>query len=87
MKECIDCYYSKPVGGGEYKCSAHQKFGTFDGFETACSSFVSDDVEGSCEFCHFYEGGSYRWQTTGMCRVKGVKVKGDSPSCPRYMES
>lgn len=88
MKQCIDCFYASSAGGyGTYKCRAHKKIGSFDGFTNACSSFVSDDkAQSSCEFCAYYESGGYRWSTTGKCSIKGTKVKGDSPSCYRYVE-
>ncbi|WP_418966435.1 hypothetical protein [Butyribacter intestini] len=86
MKECIDCYYARPAGDGMYKCSAHNKFGKFDPFVAACSSFASDDVEGSCDLCTYYESGGYKWNKTGRCAIKGIKVSGDAPSCPRYVE-
>lgn len=74
------------MSDGEYKCTAHHKIGRFDPFVPACSNFVTDDVEGSCEFCKYYESGDYKWNTTGKCQIKRVKVRGDDPSCPCYHE-
>ncbi len=83
---CWDCHYCSPSGGpGEYKCTAHHKFGTFDPDCPACSHFASDDAEGDCDMCTYYDSGPYVWNTSGKCTITGRKVNGNSPSCSRYV--
>lgn len=87
-RECGDCYWAKityEMGSTTWRCS--KKFNKkieFDDY--ACSEYQSSDAN-TCEFCEYYEGGKYKWSTSGICTLKGTKRHDSDVACSRYYEA